>query len=242
MKLALKEFGERNGRGTVILIHGTGARAEMWEPQRKLLVERGWHCLLPDLRGHGDSDEPGEVTDISVHIKDVLDTLDELDIQYPVTFAGHSLGAIVSMELASQRPDMFKQILAVSMPGKVPQLTVAAFHAFLGWPYSAIRGSAFHKNLGWRERVLLDTNHFSLSQIAENFGSLNYVGNLPKVACPVHFAVGRLDPVAPWNHVKAMHLSLPGSTLEVIEMAGHNCMDSQPKAFNKWFLSRLESP
>lgn len=240
MKLALKEFGEKkSGKGTVVLIHGTGARAEMWIPQIKLLVDRGWHCLLPDLRGHGESAEPGESTNIEVHIKDILDTLEGVDIDYPVTFAGHSLGSIISMELAAQRPEMFKQILAVSMPGRVPQVVVAAFNIFLGGPYQTIRGTAFHKSLAWRERVLLETNHFSLSQIAENFATLNYVENLPEVSCPVHFAVGRLDPVAPWNHVKTMHSLLPGSTLQVIEFAGHNCMDSQPRAFNKWFLSRM---
>lgn len=241
MKLALKEFGEKSGRGTVVLIHGTGARAEMWYPQIKLLTERGWHCVLPDLRGHGDSDEPGENTSIAVHLTDVLDTLGDIDVKYPVTFAGHSLGAIISMELAAQRPEMFKQILAVSMPGRVPQLTVAAFHMFLGWPYAKLRGTTFHKSLAWRERVLLDTNHYSLRQIAENFGSLDYVQNVPQVGCPVHFAVGRLDPVAPWYHVRSMHQALPGSTLEVIEFAGHNCMDSQPGAFNQWFLSHFES-
>ena len=239
MRLAIREFGEKNGKGTVVLIHGTGARAEMWNPQIKLLVDRGWHCLVPDLRGHGESVEPEESANISVHLQDILDTLDEHHIEFPVTFVGHSLGAIISMELAAQRPELFKQVLAVSMPGRVPQLTVSAFHAFLSWPYGALKGTAFHKSLAFRERVLLDTNHYSLSQIAENFGSLNYVEELPKVSCPVHFAVGRWDPVAPWYHVKSMHLALTGSTLEVIELAGHNCMDSQPAAFNKWFLARM---
>lgn len=239
MKLALKEFGEKGKKGTVVLIHGTGARAEMWNPQVKLLVDNGWHCLLPDLRGHGESPEPGEKTDIAVHLQDVTETLEEAGLKEPAIFAGHSLGSIVSLELAAIKPEMFKSILAVSMPGRVPKMTVDAFRIFLTWPYNSIRGTALHKSLPWRERVLVDTNHFSLSQICENFADLNYLENVPKVICPVHFAVGRLDPVAPWRHVESMHKAIPGSTFELIEFAGHNCMDSQPKAFNSWFLKKL---
>ena len=242
MKLALREFGSRAGsKGTAVLIHGTGARAEMWNPQIKLLCDAGWYCLLPDLRGHGETIEPGESADISVHLQDILDTLCDYDVEYPATFIGHSLGAIISLELAAQKPEMVKKILAVSMPGKVPELTVSAFRALLGWPYHALKDSVIHRNLGWRERVLIDTNHYSLNQVVENFAGLNYVDNVPRVKCPVHFAVGRLDPVAPWHHVETMHKALPGSTLQVIEWAAHNCMDSQPDAFNRWFMDCMEN-
>lgn len=239
MKLSTKEFGKRNERGSVVLIHGTGAKAEMWNPQIKLLDDAGYHCIVPDLRGHGQTSEPGSAADIKAHLEDILETLEDYDLLYPATFVGHSLGAIISLELAAKKPELFEKILAVSMPGRVPKMTVEAFRVLLGWPYSAIKDSVIHRSLAWRERVLLDTNHYSLTQIVENFADLNYLDSLPEVACPVHFAVGRLDPVAPWTGVKKMHLALEGSTFELIEWAGHNCMDSQPTAFNKWFLAKM---
>ncbi|MBY0358064.1 MAG: alpha/beta hydrolase [Candidatus Obscuribacterales bacterium] len=242
MQLSVKQYGDsKANQGDIILIHGTGARAEMWQPQIDLLVSLGYRCIVPDLRGHGESHEPQEKTDIHVHMQDLLETLEGLDVRFPAVFAGHSLGSIISIELAHRRPEMFAKILAVSMPGKVPNLTVKTFRLLLGWPYRQIKDTHIHRNLGWRERVLIDTDHFSLSQIVENFAHLNYTKAVPPVTCPVHFTVGRLDVVAPYASVKAMHKIVPNSTFHVIEWAGHNCMDSQTKKFNQWFLEKLKN-
>lgn len=241
MKLALKEYGEHGNKGDVVLIHGTGARAEMWDPQIKLLTQANWRCLVPDLRGHGLSQEPGLETSLNTHIDDILETFSQLDLRKPAVFVGHSLGSIISLEMAAAHPELVSKILAVSLPGKVPKITVAAFKAFLSFPYHALRSSGAYKSLAFRERVLLETNHYSLSQIMENFKDIDYLNKLPETRCPVHFAVGRLDPVAPWQHVLAMHRLIEGSSFQLIEWAGHNCMDSQPVAFNKWFMEKMES-
>lgn len=240
VKLSVKEFGNENTRGDVILIHGTGAKAEMWNPQVKILVDAGFRCIVPDLRGHGDSIEPEEKADISSHINDLLETVADYEIKWPAVFVGHSLGSIISLELAAIRPELVGKILAASMPGKVPQVTVKAFKVFLGKPFLALKDSAVHRSLGWRERVLLDTNHYSLSQVVENFHDADYVSNVPKVTCPVHFAVGRLDPIALCVHSELMHKAIPGSTFKVIEWAAHNCMDSRPAEFNRWFREKME--
>lgn len=240
MKLAVKEYGASGTRGDVVLIHGTGARAEMWAPQIRILEKAGWHCIVPDLRGHGESHEPGDRTDLELHLQDISETLNLFEMCYPAVFVGHSLGSIISLELAALRPELVSKILAVSLPGKVPWITVSAFEAFLKFPYQTIRNTPIHRNLGWREQVLLDTNHHALKQILENFKNLDYLAQLPEVQCPVHFAVGRLDPVAPWQHVESMHKKLAGSSFKLIEWAGHNCMDSQPVEFNKWFKEKME--
>jgi pimeloyl-ACP methyl ester carboxylesterase len=243
LRLAVKVYDVEPGTKPVkdiILIHGTGARAEMWRDQIDRLTAKGYRCFVPDLRGHGETHEPGEHTDIHVHLSDVVETLSDLDINFPAVFAGHSLGSIISLELAQTHPQFIEKILAVSMPGKVPGLTTEAFKWFLGWPFKSLKGSVVHRNLAWREKVLLDTHHFTLSQVVHNFAKINYAERLPVIKCPVHFAVGRLDPVAPYFHVESMHRALPGSTVKVIEWAGHNCMDSQPEEFNRWFFEKLE--
>lgn len=239
MKLAVRVFGAKNGRKDAILLHGTGARAEMWSPQVEILSANGWRCIVPDLRGHGQSHEPGERTNLSLHIEDLLETLEDYAIEWPAVFVGHSLGSIISMELAASRPELVSKVLAVSLPGRVPRITVEAFKVFLNYHHT-IKDTPIHRNLGWRERVLIDTNHHSLNQVLENFQNLDYISDMPRPSCPVHFAVGRLDPVAPWKHVETMHRNLPGSSFKLIEWAGHNCMDSQPAAFNHWFREKME--
>lgn len=211
----------------------------MWRRQIPNLVEAGYRCIVPDLRGHGDSEEPGDFCDIAEHLQDIEDTLSHVDVNFPATFIGHSLGSIISVELAERRPELFQKILAVALPGKVPAMATEAFRAFLKLPYHTIRGTPLHHSLDWRTKVMIETNRHSLEQIALNFGGINYAEKFPKVTCPLHFAVGRLDPVAPCVYVEQMHRMVPGSTLKVIEWAGHNCMDSQPQAFNEWLFEKL---
>lgn len=234
-------YGEENRGRDVVLIHGTGAKSEMWKRQIEQLTSMGYRCIVPDLRGHGETHEPEERTDIGVHLADVMETLTSVGVVYPAIFVGHSLGAIISLELAQREPHMVSKVLAVAMPGRVPLLTVEAFRWFLKLPYENIRGTAIHRTLDWRPRVMLETNRHSLEQIMLNFSRLDYCGNVPKASCPVHFVVGRLDMVAPLVYAQKLHEALPGSTMHVIEWAGHNCMDSQPKAFDKWFLEKIET-
>jgi pimeloyl-ACP methyl ester carboxylesterase len=244
MKLAVKkEFAAADKIRTeypdLVMIHGTGAHAEMWRPQVELLKSRGYRCFLPDLRGHGESDEPGHPTDVHAHLKDMDDSLFDQGIRFPAVFIGHSLGAIISLELAERRPELFKQILAVGMPVRVLPAVAGAFKILLNAPFEKLRGTVIHERLPWRERTLISTNRHSLEQIYEHIGSLNYVDRQFDIDCPVHFSVGAFDPVALAHYVKKMHKSIPSSTLRVFEWAGHNCMDERPEEFNRWLLEKL---
>lgn len=231
--------GSPVGRPDVVLIHGTGADASLWRPQIDVLTSLGHRCIVPELRGHGSTQEPGEPTDIDVHINDVLETLDSVGIRYPCVFVGHSLGAIISMVLAERRPEMFIQILSVSMPGRVPLPVTTLFRFLCTWPFAMVKGTILHKKLPKRERILIDTEIYSLQQIVHNFATLDYVKSTPRVSCPVHFSVGRLDVVAPWVHVVTMHKNTAGSTFRLFEWAGHCCMDDQPELFGEWFSEKM---
>lgn len=245
MLLSHHEFvgmeGWTGDRPDVVLIHGTGADATLWQPQVELLTKMGHRCFLPELRGHGRTAEPGEPTDLDVHIDDILETLKALNVRFPCVFVGHSLGAIISVVLAERQPELFAKILAVSLPGRVPRTVSTLFRFLTTWPFAMVKGTFVHKSLPRRERILIDTELFSLKQIVLNLSMVNFVDRPLEVKCPVHFSVGRLDVVAPWMHVEKMHEGLPGSTLRIFEWAGHCCMDDQPDQFNEWFLECMSS-
>jgi pimeloyl-ACP methyl ester carboxylesterase len=226
-------------RPDLVMIHGTGANAEMWRPQVDLLVARGYRCFLPEFRGHGQSDEPGETTGIEEHVLDVMQSIENQGIRFPAIFIGHSLGAIVSMTIAERRPDLFASVLAVGMPGRVLPPMAMAFRWFLHGVYHRVKGTELHRRLPWRERTLIGTEFHSLQQIVHHFTDINYVDKDFDIKCPVHFSVGRFDPVAPAHFVVQMHKKMPGSSLQIFEWAGHNCMDERPQEFNAWMLEKL---
>ncbi len=92
MKLWYREGGEGGSR--LLLIHGMGANADVWELLKPHIKGR-W--LAPDLRGHGRSPH-GAPYSFGGHAADVA-TLLEQDEE--VTIVGHSMGGVIGMLLAT---------------------------------------------------------------------------------------------------------------------------------------------
>lgn len=249
MRLALHQFDAKasdqahssaSACPDLIFIHGTGSSAEMWAPQVELLTSLGYRCFVIDLRGHGQSKEPGELTDLAVHNADVIETLQNSPVRLPAVFVGHSLGSIIAVTLAEQRPELISLIFAAGFPGRVLKIVSLAFKVFMQKAYEWIKSSNMHKGWAFRPRTLIETEKHSLNQIVANFGDLDFVTNLPKVKCRVHIASGRFDPVAPAVYAVKVHKALPNSTFKMFEWAGHNFMDTHPKTFNKWLIDGLK--
>ena len=182
---------------------------------------------MPELRGHGNTEDPYENCSLAVHVADILETLEYHEVKFPAIFVGHSLGAIISVKLAEQKPELFHEILAVSLPGRVPALTVQAFNLFLHGPYHVMKRGNFHERLSVRPRTALNTNLHSLKQIVHHLGSINLTEEALRVNCPVHFAVGRLDVERSLLSCKANAQAFAQFNLKDIRMGGHSCMDDR---------------
>ena len=91
---------ERGGSGSpaLLLLHGLGANAAVWEGLRPLLAAR-WpgRWLAPDLRGHGRSEHRGPYG-FGAHAADVAGLFEQGE---EVVVLGHSMGGAVAMSLAS---------------------------------------------------------------------------------------------------------------------------------------------
>ncbi|MBI2887166.1 MAG: alpha/beta hydrolase [Chloroflexi bacterium] len=89
-------------RQTVVLLHGLTSCAETWSLLAPLLAEER-RVLAPDLRGHGDSDKPGNGYDYQTLCQDMVGLLDALGVERAAV-VGHSWGAGVAATLAGERP------------------------------------------------------------------------------------------------------------------------------------------
>ncbi len=99
--LAVTVYGQ--GTEPLILLHGIGSRGVSWLPVVEPLSER-FHLVVPDLRGHGDSDKP----DTGYRLQDYLSDLDGLIAAMRLdrpAILGHSLGALIAMAWAAAHPD-----------------------------------------------------------------------------------------------------------------------------------------
>ena len=89
-----------SGERLLVLLHGMGANAGVWE--RLLpLIEGAWRgrWLAPDLRGHGRSVREGPYG-FGMHAADVTGLI-ETKAAGPVTLVGHSFGGAVAALVAS---------------------------------------------------------------------------------------------------------------------------------------------
>jgi len=228
-------------RPDVVFLHGTGSSSHMWERQAKFVASKGHRAFLIDLSGHGASPDRDGACGLAEHEEDVLETIADAGVVFPAYFVGHSLGAIISVSLASKHPEIFKGIFAASLPGKVLPPMAVVLKGFVRGPLQTVKSIGLHKYLGWREKTLIETKASVLDEIADQFADINFVEQPLQVKCPVHFANGFFDPVAPYWHVLTMHRMLPGSTLKTFRLGGHNFMDAEENEVNNWLLEHMEA-
>ncbi len=99
------------GRGPlVLLVHGVGLRAESWNPIFDQLSQ-SFEVLAIDLPGHGFSDNaPEDITTVGA-ITDFI----KLSLgRKPDFIAGHSLGALVTMDWASRFNSGLRAVVALN--------------------------------------------------------------------------------------------------------------------------------
>jgi pimeloyl-ACP methyl ester carboxylesterase len=246
MQLALRKAVSNNRPNgsilpDIIFLHGTGSNSKMWDAQVEFFSQHSYRCFLVDWRGHGATPEPFESTDLRRHITDLVETISTSDIRFPAYFVGHSLGAIASVTLAQRQPKLFAGIFALSLPAKVLSPTVQCFRVFINGPMQIMKMSGLHRLLAWRERTLIEMNPFTLKEIADNFATVDFLSQRITLRCPIYFANGRFDLVAPLWWTQKLQKMLPGSTLRIFEWAGHNFMDVRPDEVNRWILEKIST-
>ena len=119
--LSLKDTG--NGPA-VVFIHGSGPGASGTSNFRQNIdafVAAGYHVVLPDLIGYGDSSKP-EGIDYTLDL--FTDSLYEALIAHGITKAtlvGNSLGGGIAIQLALNHPDFVRNLILMA-PGCIEEL------------------------------------------------------------------------------------------------------------------------
>jgi pimeloyl-ACP methyl ester carboxylesterase len=110
-RLEYTEYG--GGDRWVVLVHGQLMPRRMHQPLARHLAGAGAHVLTVDLLGHGRSDRPEDPLEYSMTAfgEQVIALLDDRGVEQAV-IGGTSLGANVSLEVASLAPERVRGIIA----------------------------------------------------------------------------------------------------------------------------------
>lgn len=117
VRLVCETAGPADGP-PLLLLHALGEDRSSWSAVAAALAADGRRTVAPDLRGHGDSDHPGDYAFESMR-DDVFALLDVLGIEQ-VAVVAHSMGTIVASLVAMDRPSAVSRLVLEEGPAPFP--------------------------------------------------------------------------------------------------------------------------
>jgi pimeloyl-ACP methyl ester carboxylesterase len=159
VELEVFEAGRENAGKPIVLCHGWPEHAFSWRHQMAALAAAGYHVIVPNQRGYGNSSRPTEVTDYDIeHLSgDLIALLDHYGYK-DATFVGHDWGAMVVWGLTLLHPDRVNKVINLSLPyqerGEKPWIEL--MEELLGGDYYFVH---FNRQPGVADAVL-DNNTF----------------------------------------------------------------------------------
>lgn len=154
VELEVFEAGKENKGTPIILCHGWPEHAYSWRHQVAPLVAAGYHVIVPNQRGYGNSSCPKEVTkyDIKHSTDDMVALLDHFEYKDAI-FMGHDWGASVVWSMALLHPERVKKMVNLCLPyqirGEKPWIDF--MEEFLGEDYYFVH---FNKQPGVADAIL----------------------------------------------------------------------------------------
>lgn len=252
--IAVRELGEGPA---VLFIHGWSLSGEVWDRQMRVVAEAGHRAIAVDMRGHGDSDAPLGGYAIDDLTRDMVDVLDALGVSSTMV-VGWSLGGMVGLRLAHDRPDLVTGLVMVAsngvaasrtdnfpfgVPAEGPLNTItAADHhdritlrrSAVGDPFKTAPGDAV---LDWLHRISIQTPSWAGRAAMRTLLCTDQVHLLDSIAVPVTQIVGTSDPALSLRGARWVNEKLASTLVELD--AGHYPMLEQADEFDAALLDSL---
>jgi len=239
------------GEGVPLLfIHGYPLSRKIWEPQASGLAAYA-RVILPDLRGHGDSDATPGPYSMDLLAEDCASLLNNLGITQPVVVCGLSMGGYIALAFYRKFAERISGLIltatragADSPEGKANRDKAIALAKSSG--AGAIADSMLPKmfapstyadqpNLVEHVRGMM-----AGTSVEGIVGALQAMKDrpdstplLPTITKPVLIIHGSDDQLIPLSEAQMMQKTIVGAELVIIERAGHLLNMEQPGAFNQ---------
>jgi len=203
----------------LLLVHGFFATGQAWDPFVEDL-STSYRLVVPDMRGHGRSTNPGGVFLHRDSAGDMLALLDHLGITQ-VQAVGHSSGAMTLLQAATLEPERFRSLVLLGGTPYSPETNRSLQRAltFDSFPPEAlITLRRWHPGGDEQiQRLVLDFNRMS-----ENYDDMNFtapfLGTISAETLIVH---GDRDEYFPVEIALEMYRAIPDSYLWVPPNANH---------------------
>lgn len=247
---------ETTGDGPdVILLHGVGLDASMWDRCLPTLSE-SCRVTTVDLPGHGGSPPAAERVTLADLAVDVVEVLDEVGAE-SVHVVGFSLGALVAQQLALTHPGRMASLALVSSVADRSPAERDAVLARLGTAssdHAATVDAAVDRWFSppWRaqdpdlveaiRKTMLAVDHTSYLACYRVFATADEQlwPQLPRIACPTLVVTGAEDTGSTPDMTHRLAGAMPGAVALVVPGARHLLPLEEPAALTHAVLHLIE--
>ncbi|MGR4069683.1 alpha/beta hydrolase [Halomonas sp. LR3S48] len=246
----------RQGQGSpVILIHGVGLDATMWQWQVEALAQRH-EVIVYDMLGHGGSALPRENAELNDYADQLATLLDHLGLER-VAVVGFSMGGLVARAFALRHSERLAAMVVLSsvfdrdanersgVRQRLAQTRERGPAANVGAALKRWFSPAFHR--AHPERIaeiheIVSRNHpqgyyrsYALFGSEDRFGT----ERLQTIRVPALVATGELDPGSTPRMARALAEHLPNAEVHIFPGQRHMVPMEDHEAVNAVLLRFL---
>lgn len=241
------------GKTPLVFLHGGGLNAHTWDLLCTAL-RRDYHCLAPDLRGHGETEWSEELDyGFEAHGRDLAGFVDRLGLNR-FLLVGMSLGGIASLLYAAEHGDRLRALVIVDTgPDVRPEggrrisrfvlqtdeadslddLVTKALAFNPGRDPRLLRRSLrhnFRQNVEGKWVRKSDMRHWRNPGISERAASMTrYWEVVPRVSCPTLVVRGAQSDLFHDEDAEKLARTLPDGRWVRVENAGHTVQGDNPR-------------
>ncbi|MEM9951269.1 MAG: alpha/beta fold hydrolase [Chloroflexota bacterium] len=117
--LSVIDMIPKDATQTIVFVHGYAGAAESFEHQINHFVSN-FRVVVPDLRGHGQSDAPYTQYDMPEIIADLETLVEHLKLPEQFILVGHSFGGSICVEYANKYPERVDKLILIASAGEYP--------------------------------------------------------------------------------------------------------------------------
>jgi len=236
---------EKQGNGDpVVLLHGLGSTANVWEPQVRALSDR-FTLLRLDLEGAGRSAATGPLS-IASWVDDLKALLD-LEGIGKARLVGHSLGTLILQHFAAAHPQHVDKLVFIGVNRAPPEARRVAIRERVakvrGEGIDAIveaivKGGLSPHTLAEKPEVVAFVRELLTRQSDEGYArsceamAAAVAADAGAIKSPVLLVAGRDDGISPPANSEGLAADLPDARVRILERCGHWHPIEQPAALN----------
>ena len=246
----------------VVLIHGWLSSWRVWEGTVHTLVIAGYRCWSLDLPGFGESSQPGlewyTLDNLGQAVAQFLGILQLRD----VCLLGHSMGGMITLHLAAERPDLVSRLIAVSpvvtgrinplaerlLVGRMGEWLLGRSHDLWNLAAAGTRRLAVEPWARSRPEVQRNLEDAARASCAATIAGLRCVlqsdlsPRLAHIRARSLIIAGTLDQTVPPRESRLAAARIPNARLVLLPGVRHAPMDERPATFHRLVLDFLRQP